>query len=395
MHRRQLLRHARLGLATLILVTTSACGSASLGGDDGGSDDDTVKIGLLVARSGVYASVGRDMEQGFQLYLEQHGGELGGRKVEVVTVDEGDSPQSGVTGATRLVQQDQVDAVAGVTTGPTALGSRDIFDGSQVPVLLGNTGTVPLGDELASDWVWRAAYDNGDPGRALGKYLAEDGTAGDVYLIAPDYSAGHETLDGFKETFPSEQIAGESFTPFGTTSDYSAYLAKIRASGAKQIFCFYAGGEAIEFTTQAASFGITPDIELYGTFLTDGSAIDAEGDAALGVRNSIRYNWDLDNAENPDFVEAYGEQYETLPSTPAATTYDVGAILDAALSDLNDGVDRAGINEALADLEVVNGVRGELSFDDTRTIVGQHYLTEVRRTDDGLRNVTIDTLPVP
>lgn len=395
MNPRQLWRHARLGLVTLTVITAGACGSSSLGGDGGGGRDDTVKIGLLVARSGVYASVGRDMEQGFRLFLEQHDDKLGGREVEVVTVDEGDSPQSGVTAATRLVQQDQVDVVVGIVAGPTALGSRDIFDNSQVPVLLGNTGTVPLGGELASDWVWRAAYDNGDPGRALGAHLAAEEGSGDIYLMAPDYSAGHETLAGFKETFPSERIAGESFTPFGTTSDYSPYLKKIRASGAKQIFSFYAGAEAIEFTKQADSFGITPDIRLYGTFLTDGSAIEAEGNAALGVRNAIRYNWDLDNAENTEFVELYSKQYESLPSTPSATMYDVAVILDAALSDLEDGVDRASINEALADLGVVNGVRGELSFDDTRTVVGQHYLTEVQKTDDGLRNVTIDTLPLP
>lgn len=382
---------------TALLTAAAACGGESLGSADGASgNDDTIKVGLLVAQSGVYSSVGADMEAGFRLFLDAHEGMFGDRKVKIVTVDEGDTPQSGVAAATRLVQQEQVDVVVGIVTSPTAMGSRDIFDSAGVPVLMGNTGAVALGGKLASDWIWRASYDNGDPGRALGAHLADDAETDEVFLVAPDYSGGHEHIAGFKETFPKARVAGELYTPFGTTSDYSSYLSQIRASGADTVFCFYAGGEAIEFTKQFAGFGLADSVDLYSAgFLTDGATLKAEGKSALGVRNASRYNWDIDNAANKEFAPAYEEEHGRLPTIPAATMYDVGTILDAAVASIDGDVSRKSINEALGGLSTLKGVRGDLEFDDTQTIIGTTYLTEVRQTDDGLRNVTIDTLPAP
>ncbi len=388
-------RSARVLLALSAAALFAACGGESLGGSGAGGDEGgaTIKVGLLVSQSGVYSSVGKDMENGLRFYLDQNGGELGGKKVELVTIDEGETPQTGVAGVTRLVQQEQVDVVVGVTAGPTAIGGRDILDASQVPAIMGNTGAVDLAEDLASDWIWRASYDNRDPGRALGETLAQDGSKEKFYLIGADYSGGHETLDGFKETFPADLIAGEIYTPFGTTTDFSTYLSKIRASGAQNVFSFYAGGEAIEFTKQFKQFGLGDSIKLYSAgFLTEGAALAAEGDAALGVFNSTRYNWDLDNPQNQEFAPAYEEEFQTVPTVYAATMYDVGAILDKALDSIEGDVSRESINEALEGVGTVKGVRGDLEFDDNRTVVQGFYLTEVKKTDQGLRNVTIDTL---
>lgn len=388
-------RSSVLGVAGAVLLASvlTACGGSALGGSSKASDSGKVKVGELVALSGVYASVGKDMKNGLDLYLEQHGNKLGGRDVELDVVDEGSEPQSGVAGATRLAQQDGVDVVAGIVSGPTASAGRDIFDAAKVPVLMGNTGSVALGGKLKSDWIWRASYDNGDPGRLLGKDLAGDASVGKVFLIGADYSGGHETLDGFKETFPKERIAGELYTPFGKTSDYSPYLAKIRASGAKNVFCFYAGGEAIEFTKQFHQFGLDKTVQLYSAgFLTEGTALDAEGEAALGVMNATRYNWDLDNPENKKFVEAYQKKFNRLPTVYAANMYDIGILLDKAISSIDGDVTHDNLRQAIGDLGGVDGVRGHLEFDDTNTIKQPFYLVKVEKTSEGLRNVKVKDL---
>jgi branched-chain amino acid transport system substrate-binding protein len=387
-------------LAALAAVglLAAGCGGQSLGASGGGGSggDSTVKVGLLVSESGVYSSVGRDMENGFKYYLEQHGNKLGGKKVDLVTVDEGGTPQSGVAGVTRLVQQDQVDTLVGIVAGPTAAGGRDILDSAGVPTLLGNTGSVALGKDAKSDWIWRASYDNGDPGRALGAAMAKDSSAGNFFLIGADYSGGHETIGGFKQTFPADRIAGELYTPFGTTSDYSSYLSQIQASGAKNVFSFYAGGEAIEFTKQFNQFGLAGKVNLYSAgFLTEGAALDAEGQAALGVYNATRYNWDIDTPGNKQFEPGYEKKYGTVPTVYAATMYDVGVMLDKALAGIHGDVSRQAINDALKHLGTVHGARGDLHFDSTHTVVQNHYLTQVKQTDKGLRNVTLKKLPTP
>src|SRR4029450_6380707 len=94
--RRRLLR---LFGAAATLPVVSACGS-SVGGNSGGGGGasgggGTVKVGLVIPQSGVYAARGTDMQRAWDLWLEQHGGKLGDRTVQTVVADEGETPQTG------------------------------------------------------------------------------------------------------------------------------------------------------------------------------------------------------------------------------------------------------------------------------------------------------------
>jgi len=353
-----------------------------------------VKIGELVALSGPYAVVGEDMKKGFDLYLAQHDNLLGGHKVDLDVVDEGSSARSGAAGDTRLAQQDNVDAVVGIVSGPTAAAGRNIFDAAKVPTLLGNTGSVDLGKN-PSPWIWRASYDNGDPGRLLGTAMAKDPSAGKFFLLGADYSGGHETMDGFKQTFPKNRIAGEVYNPpFGQTTDYSPYLSKIKSSGAKNVFVFDPGADAIQFVKQFYQFGLNKAVQLYGAgFITQGQpTLKAQGKAALGVKDVTRYNWDIKNPVNEKFVADFQAKYHTLPTVYAANMYDIGLILDKAIGSIDGTVDHESIKKAIDDLGSVDGVRGQLSFNEDNTVEQEFYLTKVEDTPQGLRNVTIKSL---
>src|SRR5262249_53378797 len=70
---------------------------ACKGGDkSGGGGGGKVKIGVVVPQSGVYATVGNELKRAWELWLERHGGKLGGREVTSVVADEGESPQTAV-----------------------------------------------------------------------------------------------------------------------------------------------------------------------------------------------------------------------------------------------------------------------------------------------------------
>src|SRR5699024_6175692 len=185
------------------------------------------------------------------------------------------------------------------------------------------------------DYIWRTSYVNDEPGKALGEYVAKN-IDGPVYLMAADYQAGKDEIEGFKETFEPAggEIAGEVYTPFPDTTNFQPYLSKIRKSDAAAVFTFYAGGAAVDFVKQYDKFGLAGEIPLYGAgFLTEGGVLDAQADAAEGVFTSMNYSPSLENELNTEFVEAYKEAYDSLPTTYATASYDAAHVLDMAIED--------------------------------------------------------------
>jgi branched-chain amino acid transport system substrate-binding protein len=86
------------------------------------------------------------------------------------------------------------------------------------------------------------------------------------------------------------------FTPFPATA-FLPYFTQIRNSGAKAVYTFYAGKAAIDFVTQYRQSDIK-DLPLYGAFLTEGTILKAQGQAAAGILNVLNYAPNLDNAAN-------------------------------------------------------------------------------------------------
>ncbi|GAA2629966.1 ABC transporter substrate-binding protein [Streptomyces vastus] len=385
---------AGLAVGAMLL---SGCGSSldESGGSKAAGDQSAgaVKVGLLVPLSGVYAPIGEDLRAGFQLYLDQHNGKLGQRKVDLVTADEGEGPQTGVPAAQKLVTQDQVSAVAGVVNSATALGLRDFFDESKKPLLIANAGADDITGARKSEYVWRTSFSNGDVSAALGPAVAEE-VKGKVYLIAADYAAGKEMVAGFRKTFEAAggKVAGEKYTPFGKTQDFQPYLSAIRKSGADAVFAFYAGAEAVNFVKQYKQFGLAGKTQLYGTgFLTEGGALAAQGTAAVGVKTSLHYSTELDSATNKKFVDAYQKAAKKPPTVYAVQGYDTAAVLDKALAEAS-GDSGDALVKALAKVGSIDSPRGAWKFDADQNAEQQFYLREVKSSGGTAVNTVVGEL---
>ena len=72
-----------------------------------------LRIGFISPTTGLYAQIGKDMVDGFQLYLDEHGGKLGGADVKLIVEDDQGKPDLGVTKAKKLVLQDKVNLFIG------------------------------------------------------------------------------------------------------------------------------------------------------------------------------------------------------------------------------------------------------------------------------------------
>nr|WP_239521581.1 ABC transporter substrate-binding protein [Geodermatophilus sabuli] len=388
-----------LGVGVLTLAV-AACGGGSLGEDEesgggGGEGGGTVRIGLVIPQAGVYTPLGEDMQQGWDLWLEQNGGEMGGFTVETVTADEGEGPDTGVPAIQRLLTEGDVDAMVGIVNSATALGVAEQVTEAQVPLIVANAGAEAITQAAASPYVWRSSFTNAQIAGAMGEYLAGEGI-GPVYVMAPDYAAGQEVVAGFTEAYTAGggTIAGQALTPFGTTQDFQPFLSGVQSSGAAATFVFYAGGEAVSFVQQYAEFGLKDTTPLYGSgFLTEGSVLDAQGPAAVGVRTTLHYSTEIDNETNTEFVEAYQAAYDELPTTYAVQAYDAANVLARALEESGETTGEA-LSEALGGLgEIDDSPRGPWSFTD-QTPEQAVYLREVVDQDGTLVNSVVEELGV-
>jgi branched-chain amino acid transport system substrate-binding protein len=302
----------------------------------------------------VYAPLGRDMEHGFRMYLAAKGGKLGGREVELVVADEG---------------------------------------GGKVPLIIANAGANAITGEQRSDYVWRTSFTNGEVAGALGGYVAR-GELGDgrAFLSAPDYAAGKEATAGFQETFEAAggQVAGTELTPFGTTTNFQPYLARIQRSGAEAVYCFYAGAEAVAFVKQYQQFGLADRIPLYCSgFVTEGGVLQAQGDAALGIKGSLHYSDQLDNPTNQKFVADYSARYGASPTAYAVQAYDAAAVLDQALA---SGTTGDAIVEGLKGVGEVDSPRGPWRFTDGHGPDQVYYLRETEEQGGKIVNAIVQPL---
>jgi branched-chain amino acid transport system substrate-binding protein len=365
-------RRRMLGLlgAAGTLSVLPGCGSSlnenpGGGGDSGG--ERSVKVGLVIPLSGTYAALGTDLQRGWDLWLERNGGKLGGFSVTTVTADEGENPQTGVPAVQKVLQSDNVNVVVGIVNSATALGSAPLVAESKKLLLVANAGAAAITDPAKlSPYVWRVSFQNAQVASVLGTYLGKEHKQDGVYVIAPDYAAGTEVVNGFTKAIQAAggTVVGSAKPPFATTTDYQPFLSTIRSSGAKATFCFFSGAEAIAFVKQYQQFGLAGTIPLYGSgFLTEGKVLEAQGQAALNVRTSLHYSDQIDNPANKAFVDAYKGKYNESPSCFSMQAWDSANVLSKALAAAN-AVDGDALGKALGSLgSIADSPRGPWSFD--------------------------------
>jgi branched-chain amino acid transport system substrate-binding protein len=355
-----------------------------------------VKIGFAAPLSGPFASAGEDMRRGFRLYLNRHQGRLGGRQVNVVEADEGAGPETGVPALRRLITRDRVVAAAGIINSAVALGAHQAFIDARVPLIVATAGANALTGTKGSEFIWRTSFANAEFNYAMGRWLAQQPPIpGGVFLLAAEYVAGHEQLTGFKRAFTAGggKIAGEQYSPFGTTQDFQPYLTQVRASGAGAVYVFYGGQDALNFVRQYQEFGLAGRIPLFGPgFLDEGPTLAAQGAAADGIITALNYSSELDTPVNRDFVDAYETAYKATPTCFAVQAYDAAAVLDAALGKIDGAVSGPAIAAALPKIGEIDSPRGTWHFTHRRNPEQHVYLRQVRRAGDHFVNAVLADL---
>ena len=339
------------------------------------------KVGLLLPKSGVFAALGNEIDDGFVMAIEESGRAA---DISIAREDTEVKPAVGVAKIRKLVLQDEVDVVVGLVSSGVLAAVRDFVDTQGVPLIVANAGNDHATGKDCSRYITRVSFSNAQVNRPLGPWMYARGIR-KVYTLAADYAAGHQMIAAFTASFTQAggEMVGSEFTPFRKTKDFGPYLTVAKAANPDAIFVFYAGGEAIAFVKQYDSFGLKQQVPLFGSgFLTSPLYVAAQGPAAEGVVTALHYVPTLDTPENRRFVAAFRARYERTPSEFAVQGYDAGRVLMAALDTGAEG--REAIAAAVPSVKYV-GPRGPLQIDPaTHNIVQNIYFYETVMGADGL-----------
>ena len=380
-------RPLALGVATVLLASAAAACTTV-------REPGTIRVGLLIPVTGTQKGPGDDIRDGFQLYLDTHGGKLGGRKVELVIADEGEGPPTAVPSAVKLITQDKVQVLTGVVTTGACAAIVPVVNQNRIP-FVGANGRPVIED---GSRIWHTSFLTEDFGGSLGPYMAQ-AIDGPVYAMAMDFPGGQQGVRGFIGSYtkaggklanPDDQPV---FTP-PTTKDYLPYLSKIKASGAKAVYGFFVAAQGIDFIRQYRQ-SEAADLPLYGAGLTEGgNAIGVLGDTALGVYSTFNYASNLDNPANRSFIADWDARHPgTVPSGLNVSSYDAGTVLDRALTAAGPDASSDQINDAISKLGKIDSPRGEWEFGPkTHTPVQKWYLRQVRKDGRSAANVVIQDL---
>ncbi|HSG96243.1 MAG TPA: penicillin-binding protein activator, partial [Afifellaceae bacterium] len=270
------------------------------------------KVGVLLPFSGVYAGLGAHIENGFKLGLEHFGADLGDNTITMIRADTEANPGSTLAKTKKMVLQDKVDVLVGIVSSAVLGGMRDFIHNSGTPLVVANAGNNDMTGVKCSPNIIRVSFSNAQINRPMGTWLAKQGVK-KVYLMAPDYAAGHQMMEAFRKTFTEAggEVVGEAYPPLQGTKDYGPYLTAAKAANPDAIYVFFAGGAAITFVKQYHGFGIGKEIPLYGAgFLTSAAYVHVQGEAADGTVASLHYVPAIDTPENKRFQEAYQAAHE-------------------------------------------------------------------------------------
>ena len=279
------------------------------------------RIGVTEGFSGVYADLNLGEVEAVQMAVDEVGGKVLGRPIEVLSADHQTKPDVGAAIARKWYDVDGVKMITGLGTSSVALAVRKIAQEKGLIDI--NTGaasadlTGPACSETGAHWV----YDTYALAHVTGEAMVKAG--GDTwFFITADYAFGHSLERDVTAVVKDAggKVLGSVKTPF-PNQDFSSFLLQAQASKAKVIGLANAGQETINSIKQAGEFGIVKGGQkLAGllVFSTDVKSLTLP--VAQGLVLTESFYWDL-NDETRAWTKRFRAKRDKIPSMLTAGAY--------------------------------------------------------------------------
>ena len=354
-----------------------------------------IKIGFISPLTGAIAAAGKDMYSGCELYWQESGWQMAGRKVEVILEDNEGNPAVALAKARKLAENDKVHMIGGVILSNVAYALVPYVEGQEIPTMYPINSADDLTQRKRPKWLIRTGFSAGGNMHPFGEYAATVLGYKKVVTVGLDYAFGWETVGGFHKSFEDNggQIVQKLWVPLNI-QDYSPYLAQIKKD-ADAVFVVALGRWTLLFAHQYAASGLRGRLPLIagGTY-TDEHVLPQLGDESIGVVSAHHYSASLDTPANKRFRAAFEKAYNRIPSFYSENCYTGARIINEAVRAIAGKVeDRRAFMEALRKVAITDAPRGPLQMDAYGNPTQNIYIRKVERVGGKLQNTVIYTYP--
>ncbi len=343
------------------------------------ADAEELRIGFIAPMTGIFAQIGKDMVNGFQMYLDQHHNKLGGADVKFIVEDNQGKPDLAVTKAKKLVLQDKINMFIGGLLASTGYALAPVSNSEKTLYI----ASVPAADDLTQrqegkyPYFFRTTWSSSQPNHPLGQWACEQGFK-KIVTVGADYAFGYESVGGFQKAFEDcgGKIIQKIWPPLGT-KDFGPYIPTIK-SDADAIYTLMVGPMSLQFPKQLRNSGIKKPI-LGGGTSYDEFILPFMSDDVIGDVSSLMYSAAIDTPKNQAFVKAYRSKYDKVPSYYSEGNYTTAEIIDVAMQ--KSGGKFPGAEAFIKTMEglKIDAVRGPVSFDDMKNPVENIYIKKVEK----------------
>jgi branched-chain amino acid transport system substrate-binding protein len=325
----------RIALGGMIMLLTMLPANAQ---DTPNSN--ALKIGVMSDMSGPLADYdGEGDVIGAKLAVEDMGGKVLGRPIEVVSADTLNKPDVGSAIARKWYERDGVQAILGGSTSAVGLAIQGIAREQKRIFLITDPGSSDFTGKACSPYGFHFSYDTYALSNGTARAVIEQGKK-TWFFLTVDYVFGR-TLEQEASALVEAsggKVLGQARFPLGTT-DFSSYLLQAQASKADVVAFASAGADTVNALKQAAEFGLPQGGQQLAGLLVLLPDIEALGiKAAQGLIVTESFYWDLDDktrAWTKRFQSAFKGKYPTMTHAGAysATLHYLQAVQAAGTTD--------------------------------------------------------------
>jgi branched-chain amino acid transport system substrate-binding protein len=336
-----------------------AAGMGSAQAQSGTLSNDVVRIGVLTDISGVYADIsGKGSVEAVKMAVEDFGGKMFGKNIEVVFADHQNKADVGAAKAREWFDTGGVDMINDLANSGVALAVAGVAKEKKRHVIVNNASNVGVTNAQCSPYAVHYAYDAYSLAHGTGKAIAEGG--GDTwFFLTVDFAFGIGLEQQVSDVVRANKgrVVGAARHPLGTT-DFSSYVLQAQASKAKIVGLASTGNDTINAIKAAQEFGITKNQKLAALLLWIQDVHSLGLQTAQGLQLTNAWYWDM-NDESRAFARRFQQRVGHMPNMAHAGDYSSTLhylkSVQAAGSDDPDAVSAKMRELTISDMFTKNG----------------------------------------